>query len=101
MPFINFPSPTPLFPSLPGRGWSMHKIPTFSTSVAIHVNGKEMRAIRQAFPLWEFDITHEVLREQTQNQVLWQNNVPFVELETISQLQLSCLGKYGEFYFED
>lgn len=79
----------------------MHKIPTFSTAIGIHVSGIESRAYRQAFPLWEFQLTYEVLREQTQNETAYAYYSGFTELETISQLFLSCLGSYGEFFYDD
>lgn len=101
MSFVNFPNPTPLFPSLPGRGWSVHKRPTWASNVAVHISGKEKIASRQAFPLWEFELTHEVLREQTQNIVPDQYRAGYTELQQVSQLFLSCYGQYGEFYFED
>ena len=33
----------PSFPSLAGQGWSVHKKPIFSTIVASHVSGREVR----------------------------------------------------------
>ena len=101
MSFVPFPNPTPLFPQLPGRGWSVHKRPTWASNVSVHINGREKVAARQAFPLWEFELTHEVLREQTQNIIPYQNLAGFTELEQLSELFLSCYGQYGEFYYED
>lgn len=101
MSYVTFPNPTPVFPSLPGRGWSVHKRPTWASNVSVHLSGKEKVASRQCFPLWEFELTHEVLREQTQNITPYQNLSGFTELEQVSELFLSCYGQYGEFYFND
>ncbi len=40
----------PLFPTLSGQGWSVHKKPIFATIVAPHVSGREVRdrALRQS-----------------------------------------------------
>ena len=50
-------TPPPNFPTLPGQGWSVHKKPVFSTRVASHVSGREVRAGLYAHPLYEFELT--------------------------------------------
>ncbi|MCI4680171.1 DUF2460 domain-containing protein [Rhodoblastus acidophilus] len=47
----------PTFPALPGQGWSVHKKPVFSTRVASHVSGREVRAGLYAHALYEFELT--------------------------------------------
>ena len=101
MAYINFPSPTPVFPALPTLGWNVKKTPVWSATTALSVSGREKRAARQCFPVWEFELTYEFLRERTQNNPIYFPNSPYTELEQISQLFLACLGSYGEFYFED
>ncbi len=47
----------PTLPALPGQGWSVHKKPVFSTRVASHVSGREVRARLYAHALYEFELT--------------------------------------------
>ena len=51
----------PTFPQLPGQGWSVHKRPTFSTRVASHVSGREVRSQLYAATLYEFELTFDGL----------------------------------------
>ncbi len=43
----------PSFPTLAGLGWSSHKKPTFSTLVAPHVSGREVRDALYQNPIWD------------------------------------------------
>jgi len=47
------------FPALPGLSWSVHKRPSFSTRVASHVSGREVRSPFYAVTLYEFELTIE------------------------------------------
>ena len=49
------------FPVLPGQGWSVHKRPSFSTRVASHVSGREVRSPLYAATLYEFELTFDAL----------------------------------------
>ena len=51
----------PSFPALPGQSWSVHKRPTFSTRVAAHVSGREVRTPFFAHTLYEFELTFDGL----------------------------------------
>ena len=51
----------PTFPVLPGQGWSVHKRPSFSTRVASHVSGREVRSPLYAATLYEFELTFDGL----------------------------------------
>lgn len=51
----------PVFPNLPGQGWSIHKKPTFSTRVASHPSGREVRAGLYAHALYEFELGFDAL----------------------------------------
>jgi hypothetical protein len=55
------PSP-PAFPALNGQGWSVHYRPGFSTGVASHVSGRESRAAKMSLPLWEIELSFDLLR---------------------------------------
>jgi uncharacterized protein (TIGR02217 family) len=54
-------SAPPTFPTLPGQGWSVHKKPVFSTRVASHVSGREVRAGLYAHALYEFELIYNGL----------------------------------------
>src|SRR5579862_2349234 len=47
----------PSFPTLAGLGWSVHKKPVFSTVVASHVSGREVRDALYQNPIWQFELT--------------------------------------------
>ena len=51
----------PVFPNLPGQGWSIHKKPTFSTRVASHASGRDVRAGLYAHALYEFELGFDAL----------------------------------------
>jgi uncharacterized protein (TIGR02217 family) len=78
------------FPSLPGLGWSVHKKPIFSTRVAKHVSGREVRAALYAYPLYEFDLTYELLRAGAE-----------AELQTLMGFYLQRQGQYDTFLYQD
>ena len=60
------PAPTlgtyPAFPELSGRGWSVRYKPQFTTASAEHVSGRASRFARMSAPLYEIEITFDVLR---------------------------------------
>lgn len=104
MSFIEYPSPTPVFPSLPVQGFPVKKSATFGAWEHRSVSGRQYQTARQAYPNWLFELTYagdSWMREQTQNIAPYEPNVPKVEFETLSQLFLSCYGNYGEFYYDD
>ena len=105
MSFIGFPTnPPPIFPALNPLAFPIHKKPTFSAWEHKSVSGAQYQTARQAYPNWEFELQYAEdswLREQTQNNPIYVPNSPNVELETISQLFLSCYGSYGEFWYSD
>ena len=58
--------PTPptwaTFPTIATLGWSVHAKPRFSTEVAARVSGRETRRAAVVAPLYDFELTFEVLR---------------------------------------
>lgn len=104
MSFINYPSPTPIFPVLPPLSWSVHKKPIMSSNVVTATSGRETQLARAVYPRWAFVLNYagaSWLREQTQNIVVDAELAGFTEFEQISALFLKCLGAYGEFYYSD
>ena len=89
-----------MFPALPTIGWSVHWMPTFATIISTHVSGREVATPQQAYPLHEFTLTYEVLREQTANQSIYHPNSPYTELQQMAGLFMACNGQYGWFYFD-
>jgi len=51
----------PTLPALPGLAWSRHKKPSFSTRVASHVSGREVRVALMGYPLYEFEAVYNGL----------------------------------------
>ena len=99
---FTYPNPVPIYPTTnPNFSYSVHKRPTFATIVQTAVSGREVSSAQQAYPLWEFELTYEGLREQTQNQQIDSYMAPHVELEAIAGLFLIVNGQYGRFYFDD
>jgi uncharacterized protein (TIGR02217 family) len=104
MSFINYPSPTPLFPALPSQGWSVHKKPIMSSRATTAITGRETKLACCVSPRWAFTVTYggsAWLRDETQNIVPDPTLAGFAELEQISGLFLACRGAYGEFYYND
>jgi GTA TIM-barrel-like domain/Conserved hypothetical protein 2217 (DUF2460) len=88
MPFV--------FPSLPGLGWSVHKRPSFSTRVASHVSGREVRAPFYAQGLYEFELTVEGLDSTGVFPGLKANS-----LQSLMGLFIQCQGQFGTFLYTD
>ncbi|HET6377939.1 MAG TPA: glycoside hydrolase TIM-barrel-like domain-containing protein [Methylocella sp.] len=103
-PFIPIPSPDPIpgfpmpftFPSLPGLAWSVHKKPSFSTRVANHVSGREVRAPFYSQTLYEFELTIEGMDSGGEHAGLGLQS-----LQSLMGLYLQCQGQYGTFIFTD
>ncbi len=96
---FRYPDPTPTLVQL--QGFSVKKTPVWATTVPIAISGTETQILTQAFPLWAFELTYELLRTKTQNitpDTQWRN---FVEYEQIAVLFLACKGQYGRFFFQD
>jgi uncharacterized protein (TIGR02217 family) len=89
---------TPIFPALAGQGWSVHKKPTFSTIVASHVSGREVRDALYANPIWSFELTFEGLDATSTGQY---GGLGASSLQSLMGLFLQCQGQYGEFVFYD
>jgi len=51
----------PALPTLPGLSWSRHKKPGFSTRVASHISGREVRVALMSYPLYEFEAIYHGL----------------------------------------
>ena len=86
----------PSFPDLAGLGFSVHKKPTFSTRVADHVSGREVRDPLYAFTLYEYELTVGGLASSGQWPGLGTNS-----LQTLMGFFLQMQGQFGTFLYND
>jgi uncharacterized protein (TIGR02217 family) len=92
---------TPIvFPQLAGQGWSVHKRPTFSTRVASHVSGREVRSSLYADTLYEFEVTFDALASNAQASGAFPA-LGSTSLQTLLGFFLQCQGQYGTFLYID
>ncbi len=82
-----------VFPTLPGLAWSVTKSPTFQTRIQRAVSGRELRALDYPFPLWQFTLVFDVLRDNPA--------AGLDELRTLMGFYLLCQGAYAPFLFQD
>ena len=69
-PYVAIPTPDappgpgsyPTFPTLLGEGWSVHYKPRFQTRASAKVSGRETRAGAFISPLWDIELTFDILR---------------------------------------
>ncbi|MGH6846768.1 MAG: baseplate megatron protein TIM-barrel domain-containing protein [Methylocella sp.] len=84
------------FPALPGVAWSVHKRPSFSTRVASHVSGREVRLPFYAVTLYEFELTIEGMDSNGAYPGLGAKS-----LQSLMGLYLQCQGQFGTFLYTD
>jgi hypothetical protein len=87
----------PSFPTLSGQGWSVHKKPTFSTIVASHVSGREVRDALYQNPIWQFEAVFNGLDSSSSTYPGLGAN----SLQALMGLFLQCQGQYGTFLYTD
>jgi hypothetical protein len=84
------------FPALPGLSWSVHKRPSFSTRVASHVSGREVRSPFYAVTLYEFELMIEGMDSNGTYPGLGVNS-----LQVLMGLYIKCQGQFGTFLYTD
>jgi uncharacterized protein (TIGR02217 family) len=82
-----------VFPSLPGLAWSVTKTPTFQTRIQRAVSGRELRAVDYPYPLWQFSLVFDLLRDNPA--------AGYDELRTLMGFFTLCQGAFGTFLFRD
>ncbi len=82
-----------IFPALPGLAWSVTKSPTFQTRIQRAVSGRELRALDYPYPLWQFTLVFDFLRDNPA--------AGFDELRTLMGFFMLCQGAFGTFLFQD
>lgn len=55
----------PVLPYLPGQAISVQKAPLMSTGVIRAASGRERRTAYWNYPLWQFELSYEVIRHRT------------------------------------
>jgi uncharacterized protein (TIGR02217 family) len=87
----------PSFPSLSGLGWSVHKKPVFSTIVASHVSGREVRDALYQNPIWQFELTIDGMDSTSSTYAGLGAN----SLQSLMGFFLQCQGQYSTFLYTD
>jgi len=87
----------PSFPTLAGLGWSVHKKPVFSTLVASHVSGREVRDTLYRNPIWQFELTFDALSSSSVSYPGAGAN----SLQTLMGFFLQMQGQFGTFLYAD
>ncbi len=82
-----------IFPTLPGLAWSVTKTPTFQTRIQRAVSGRELRALDYPYPLWQFALVYDFLRDNPA--------AGYDELRTLLGFFMLCQGAFGTFLFQD
>jgi uncharacterized protein (TIGR02217 family) len=90
-----------IFPSVPSSGYSIHRKPTFASIVRTPPSGREVTEIQNLYPLWEFELPYEILREQSLNSAPFAPVSGFHELTQISEFWMRRNGQYGAFIYLD
>ena len=81
--------------NLPGLTFSKIRRPKHKVSIQAHQSGGEFRTSYWSEPLWEWDLTYELLRDG------FRNGRAFDELKQIEGLFLGCTGPLTGFRFHD
>lgn len=87
-----------LFPTLAGQGWSVHRRPTFSTRVAAHVSGREVRAPLFAQTLYEFELTVDGLSASADPALA---GLGIASLQALAGFYMACRGRLIPFLYID
>ena len=91
---------TIIFPVLAGQDISFTKKPTFSTIVAPHVSGREVRDALYQNPIWQFEVVVQRARFHRRANI-YGGGVGAQSLQALMGLFLQCQGQFGTFLFYD
>jgi hypothetical protein len=87
----------PSLPTLPGLTWSRHKKPGFSTRVASHVSGREVRVALMSYPLYEFEAAYGGLTSSASAFA----GLGASSLQSLMGFFLQLQGQFGTFLYVD
>ena len=88
----------PVFPTLAGQAWPVHKRPSFATRVAAHVSGREVRVPYYAQTLYEFEVTFDALASSAATALA---GAGASSLQTLLGFYLAAQGQLGTFLYVD
>ncbi len=80
-----------VLPDLPGLKWGQKKTPVFSTRIQRTTSGREARAAFYQYPIYVFDLSYEVLRDDTLHN----------ELKQLLGFYLTRQGAFDSFLYQD
>jgi uncharacterized protein (TIGR02217 family) len=86
--------------TIPGIAWPIAKTPTMQTRVQRAVSGRELRAVDYPAPLWQFQLSFAVLRDDSDTRGSGLG-AGYNELRPLLALYTACYGAYGTFLFSD
>jgi hypothetical protein len=93
-------STPPQLPALAGLTWSRHKKPGFSTRVAQHISGREVRVPLMAYPLYEFELNYGGLSSSS-SPAAAQSGLGASSLQSLLGFFLQLQGQFGTFLYTD
>ena len=82
-----------VFPALPGLQWNIVKAPIFQTRIQRAVSGRELRALDYPYPLWQFTLAFEFLRDNPA--------AGYNELRKLVGFFMLCQGAFATFLYQD
>lgn len=85
------------FPTLPLPGWSKLKTPNWSTIVAPHVSGREVRVPNYVFPLYDFQLTFNALDSSAGGTY----QVGLQSQQALMGFYNQVSGRFGQFLYPD
>ena len=88
----------PTLPSFAGLSWSRHKKPGFSTRVASHASGREVRLALMEYPLYEFEAVYNGLAS---NSTAAFAGLGSSSLQSLMGFFLQLQGQFGTFLYTD
>lgn len=80
-----------IFPTLPGLTWPINRKPMFNTNTQRALSGREVRLTYQLFPLYQYTLNLEFLRD----------TVAFPEVDTLVGFFLARQGSFDSWLFDD
>jgi uncharacterized protein (TIGR02217 family) len=87
--------------TIPGIAWPIAKTPTMQTRIQRAVSGRELRAVDYPSPLWQFQLSLAVLRDNSDTRAGAGFGAGYSELRPLLALYTACYGAYGTFLFSD
>src|SRR5580700_3781411 len=88
----------PSLPTLPGLAWSRHKKPEFSTRIASHVSGREVRMALMTYPRYEFEALYRGLASSATAAFA---GLGASSLQSLMGFFLQMQGQFGTFLYVD